>query len=331
MGQIFREGDGPGGGRTRAVTWFSTRGANGAGTPGYDLYLDDVVITDITEAQAAQTSVGELSSIVETQGKTIADSQGKLSALYSIKVETASNGRKVGAGIVLGSNGATSDMIFYADRFSLFNRNNNSAVPVMVAEGNELFIDSARIKNGSITTAKIADRISSNNYAAGKSGWSIAKNGASEFNNVTVRGKIEADSGRLKNVVIDESCEVKGTIYASNIVGDVVEVVSVPANQTVVIPAVGWQRKMFCMPMAGACTFYGKKKGRIKCTVIAAIESKEYSLVSLDLEVFEAATSGGSVVIIPANADVTLQHRQELNNGDLTSIPDVAIIMVTKN
>ncbi|WP_458411235.1 phage tail tip fiber protein [Klebsiella quasipneumoniae] len=32
-------------------------------------------------------------------------------------------------GITLGSNGETSDMILYADRFSLFNRNNDEAVP----------------------------------------------------------------------------------------------------------------------------------------------------------------------------------------------------------
>ena len=48
-------------------------------------------------------------------------------------------------------------MILYADRFSLFNRNNATAVPVMIAEGNELYIDTARIKNSSLTSTKIAD------------------------------------------------------------------------------------------------------------------------------------------------------------------------------
>lgn len=163
---------------------------------------------------------GKVSSSVQEQKTALAETNDKVNSLYSIKVET-NNGKKVSAGIVLGSDGSTSDMILYADRFSLFNRNNATAVPVMIAEGNELYIDSTRIKNGSITTAKIADRISSTNYSAGKSGWSIAKNGESEFNNVTVRGNIEADSGRLKNVTIDESCDVKGTIYAERIVGDI--------------------------------------------------------------------------------------------------------------
>ncbi|MEK5772918.1 hypothetical protein VXE29_20480, partial [Acinetobacter variabilis] len=86
----------------------------------------------------------------------------------------------------------------YADRFSLFNRNNATAVPVMVAEGNELYIDTARIKNssltstkiadGSITNAKIGNEIRSNDFVDGSRGWRIAKDGSSQFNNVIVRG-----------------------------------------------------------------------------------------------------------------------------------------------
>ncbi|MHC7122870.1 phage tail tip fiber protein, partial [Klebsiella pneumoniae] len=256
-----------GGGRTRAVVWISTRGASGSGTPGYSLYIDDLVITDVTDAKAAQdasdatasavsgltarvtdaegkitaqaqqqtalatkvdnansrvdnmaktlsdsqstqaslntslqsqidaqaaaniknqttldntiksvasitstqqthatalealatqqttltSSVGDLSASVQNTAKTVADVNGTVSSLWSMKVETV-NGKNVGAGITLGSNGETSDMILYADRFSLFNRNNATAVPVMVAEGNELYIDTARIKNSSLTS-----------------------------------------------------------------------------------------------------------------------------------------------------------------------------------
>ncbi|HBU0116618.1 TPA: DUF1983 domain-containing protein, partial [Klebsiella pneumoniae] len=261
-----------GAGRTRAVVWISTRGATGNGTPGYSLYIDDLVITDVTDAKAAQdasdatasavigltarvtdaegkitaqaqqqtalatkvdnansrvdnmaktlsdsqstqaslntslqsqidaqaaaniknqttldntiksvasitstqqthatalealatqqttltSSVGDLSASVQNTAKTVADVNGTVSSLWSMKVETV-NGKNVGAGITLGSNGETSDMILYADRFSLFNRNNATAVPVMVAEGNELYIDTARIKNSSLTSTKIAD------------------------------------------------------------------------------------------------------------------------------------------------------------------------------
>ncbi|HHE5640747.1 TPA: DUF1983 domain-containing protein, partial [Klebsiella pneumoniae] len=96
-----------------------------------------------TQQTTLTSSVGDLSASVQNTAKTVADVNGTVSSLWSMKVETV-NGKNVGAGITLGSNGETSDMILYADRFSLFNRNNATAVPVMVAEGNELYIDTAR-------------------------------------------------------------------------------------------------------------------------------------------------------------------------------------------
>ena len=324
-----------GGGRTRAVVWISTRGASGSGTPGYSLYIDDLVITDVTDAKAAQdasdatasavsgltarvtdaegkitaqaqqqtalatkvdnansrvdnmaktlsdsqstqaslntslqsqidaqaaaniknqttldntiksvasitstqqthatalealatqqttltSSVGDLSASVQNTAKTVADVNGTVSSLWSMKVETV-NGKNVGAGITLGSNGETSDMILYADRFSLFNRNNATAVPVMIAEGNELYIDTARIKNssltstkiadGSITNAKIGNEIRSDDFVDGSRGWSINKDGGAQFNNGIFRGHIEAASGKFK-----------GTLEAQSFIGDI--------------------------------------------------------------------------------------------------------------
>ncbi|HGY1289459.1 TPA: carbohydrate binding domain-containing protein [Raoultella ornithinolytica] len=175
-----------------------------------------------TSLTSLNSTVGNLSSTVQAQGQTLADTNGKLNSMYSIKVET-DNGKKVGAGIVLGSDGDTSDMILYADRFSLFNRNSKAAVPVMIAEGNELYIDSARIKNGSIDNAKIGDFICSSNYnwADGSTGWLISKDGACLFNNGRFRGTVYADGGEFNNVTIRENCNVLGTVQAAKIVGDV--------------------------------------------------------------------------------------------------------------
>ncbi|WP_413620954.1 DUF1983 domain-containing protein, partial [Klebsiella quasipneumoniae] len=172
-----------------------------------------------TQQTTLTSSVGDLSASVQNTAKTVADVNGTVSSLWSMKVETV-NGKNVGAGITLGSNGETSDMILYADRFSLFNRNNATAVPVMVAEGNELYIDTARIKNSSLTSAKIADgsitnakignEIRSNNFVDGSQGWRIAKDGSSQFNNVIVRGRVEANSGVFK-----------GTVQAESFIGDI--------------------------------------------------------------------------------------------------------------
>jgi predicted phage tail protein len=345
-----------GGGRTRAVVWISTRGASGSGTPGYSLYIDDLVITDVTDAKAAQdasdatasavsgltarvtdaegkitaqaqqqtalatkvdnansrvdnmaktlsdsqstqaslntslqsqidaqaaaniknqttldntiksvasitstqqthatalealatqqttltSSVGDLSASVQNTAKTVADVNGTVSSLWSMKVETV-NGKNVGAGITLGSNGETSDMILYADRFSLFNRNNATAIPVMVAEGNELYIDTARIKNSSLTSTKIADgsitnakighEIRSNDFVDGSRGWRIAKDGSSQFNNVIVRGAVYATDGWFQ-----------GTVYANHIEGDIGSfAINIAQHRTRKVPKATWQ------------------------------------------------------------------------------------------
>ncbi|EPH2566550.1 TipJ family phage tail tip protein, partial [Klebsiella pneumoniae] len=69
-----------GAGRTRAVVWISTRGATGNGTPGYSLYLDDLVITDVTDAKAAQDASDATASAVSGLTARVTDAEGKITA-----------------------------------------------------------------------------------------------------------------------------------------------------------------------------------------------------------------------------------------------------------
>ncbi|OZJ17724.1 hypothetical protein CEP03_27485, partial [Klebsiella pneumoniae] len=64
-----------GGGRTRAVVWISTRGASGSGTPGYSLYIDDLVITDVTDAKAAQDASDATASAVSGLTARVTDAE----------------------------------------------------------------------------------------------------------------------------------------------------------------------------------------------------------------------------------------------------------------
>ncbi|MEH6018332.1 terminase large subunit domain-containing protein [Klebsiella variicola] len=220
-----------------------------------------------TQQTTLTSSVGDLSASVQNTAKTVADVNGTVSSLWSMKVETV-NGKNVGAGITLGSNGETSDMILYADRFSLFNRNNATAVPVMIAEGNELYIDTARIKNssltstkiadGSITNAKIGNEIRSNNFVDGSQGWRIAKDGSSQFNNVIVRGRVEANSGVFR-----------GTVQADAFIGDIAvakgyDSLTFRRNQTVQRNG-AYQNRGYSMTVVLACTLvcqtYGTGSG----------------------------------------------------------------------
>lgn len=113
---------------------------------------------------------------------------------------------------------------YNANNFAWYNPANGKMELFMYAKDGQLFIRDLFIEDGSITNAKIGNVIQSNNYVAGKSGWIINKSGFSEFQNIKARGEIDATSGRLKNVVIEESCEILGKLNVENLEGNIISI-----------------------------------------------------------------------------------------------------------
>ncbi|HBZ0093682.1 TPA: DUF1983 domain-containing protein [Klebsiella pneumoniae] len=70
-------------GHTRGVFWVSTRGSTGAGTPGYDLYIDDVVVTDITDAKEAQDSANANASALTSLTSRVTNVEGQVTSQAS--------------------------------------------------------------------------------------------------------------------------------------------------------------------------------------------------------------------------------------------------------
>lgn len=70
-------------GHTRGVFWISTRGSTGAGTPGYDLYIDDVVVTDITDAKEAQDSANANASALTSLTSRVTNVEGQVTSQAS--------------------------------------------------------------------------------------------------------------------------------------------------------------------------------------------------------------------------------------------------------
>ncbi|NBM11685.1 MULTISPECIES: host specificity protein J [unclassified Proteus (in: enterobacteria)] len=113
---------------------------------------------------------------------------------------------------------------YNANNFAWYNPANGKMELFMYAKNGQFFVRDLFIEDGSITNAKIGNVIQSNNYVAGKSGWIINKNGFGEFQNIKARGEIEATSGRLKNVVIEESCEILGKLNVENLEGNIISI-----------------------------------------------------------------------------------------------------------
>ncbi|WP_158663526.1 phage tail tip fiber protein, partial [Escherichia coli] len=92
-------------------------------------------------------------------------------------------------------------------------------------------INNAQIQDGAITTAKIGNaqigsaqiawEISSDNWvpSGGTQGWTIRKDGWASFQNVTVKGNIQADSGYFSGEIRGGSGYFTGTVYADRIEG----------------------------------------------------------------------------------------------------------------
>lgn len=217
---------------------------------------------DKTTAEKIDTvtsSVGNVSSSVQQVSQTVADLNGKLNAQWGIKVQTDNNGVKTVAGIQLGIN-ATGESAFLIDAntFGVYNSSKSGARDLVFAIKNgqtylrEGFIENgtitnAKIANGAITNAKISGEIRSDDFTDGSRGWRIAKDGSSQFNNVIVRGHIEAHSGSFK-----------GTLEAQNFIGDIAvakryENLNFRRNNTV--QRNGWyQNRGYGMTVVLSCT-----------------------------------------------------------------------------
>ncbi|MBD8194425.1 phage tail protein [Pseudomonas fluorescens] len=153
--------------------------------------LESVVVTDRqATAQAIQqigVQLGDTSAAIQTVSQAQVSTDGKLSTMWSVKMQLNSNGQYVAAGIGLGIENVggvlQSQFLVSADRFAIVNTIAGGAISVPFAvQGGQVFMNSAFIQDGTITNAKIGNYIASNNYVAGVSGWKLFFDGTFEIN-----------------------------------------------------------------------------------------------------------------------------------------------------
>ncbi|MDS0822331.1 phage tail tip fiber protein [Proteus mirabilis] len=176
-----------------------------------------------------QAKFDEQEGMIQEKMQATFEQSGDGVVTHSINITIKHNGVSYNAaGQVISAqvkNGKLESFIGYnANNFAWYNPVNGKMELFMAAKNGQLFIRDLFIEDGSITNAKIGNVIQSNNYVAGKSGWIINKNGFAEFQNIKARGEIEATSGRLKNVVIEESCDILGKLKVENLEGNIVTV-----------------------------------------------------------------------------------------------------------
>ncbi|MEL4167250.1 host specificity protein J [Pseudomonas sp. ZS001] len=172
----------------RRVTTFDAQiGENAANLTT----LEQVVATNesatATKIDQLNAAIGNNTAAIQQTATAYADTSGKLSTMWSVKMQLNANGQYVAAGIGLGIEnvGGTlqSQFLVSADRFAIVNTIAGGAISVPFAvQGGQVFMNSAFIQDGSITMLKIGQALQSDNYVAGVQGWRLDKAGNLEFN-----------------------------------------------------------------------------------------------------------------------------------------------------
>ncbi|HCI6772661.1 TPA: carbohydrate binding domain-containing protein [Klebsiella quasipneumoniae subsp. similipneumoniae] len=240
-------------------------GDNQAAITQTNKVVADMEKTTAEQINTVQSSVNGMSATVQEVSSTVADINGKLGAQWGVKVATDTGGANPRvAGIQLGIDATgSSQFLVQADTFAVYTGGTGKVYPFIV-QGGVAYMQEALIRDGSITNAKIGNEIRSNNFVDGSNGWRIAKDGSSQFNNVIVRGRVEANSGVFK-----------GTVQADAFIGDIAvakgyDSLTLRRNQTVQRNG-AYQNRGYSMTVVLACTLvcetYGNGNNQLGYTI----------------------------------------------------------------
>lgn len=136
---------------------------------------------EATRRTQLEATVGKNTSAIQETSSALANTNGKLETIWSVKMETTAGGQKYAASFGLGlqvdPSGVSSQFVVRADTFMLLNLANGTPVSPFSVSGGQTFIRSAFIENGSINMLKIGSNLTSNNYEKDVSGWAFLPDG----------------------------------------------------------------------------------------------------------------------------------------------------------
>lgn len=177
-----------------------------------------------TQINGITATINGHTSAIATNAQAIANVNGDLKAMYSIKVAVDANGKQYAAGMGIGventPSGMQSQVLFVADRFAVMAQAGGAVSLPFVIQNGQTFIRDTFIQDGTISNAKIGNYIQSSTWdGTGNVGWHINKSGYATFNNVTVRGSIYATNGNFSFNGSGNTTVINGNGVTINIPG----------------------------------------------------------------------------------------------------------------
>ncbi|EEX2836385.1 host specificity protein J, partial [Escherichia albertii] len=210
-------------GKTHLAQELWTQIDNGQLAP--DLAEIRTSITDVSNeiTQTVNKKLEDQSAAIQQIQKVQVDTNNNLNSMWAVKLQQMQDGRLyiagIGAGIENTPDGMQSLVLLAADRIAMINPANGNTKPMFVGQGDQIFMNDVFLKY--LTAPTIT---SGGNPPA----FSLTPDGRLTAKNADISGSVNANSGTLNNVMINENCTIKGMLEADQVRGDFVKTVSKP-------------------------------------------------------------------------------------------------------
>ncbi|EHX0878034.1 host specificity protein J, partial [Escherichia coli] len=207
-------------GKTHLAQELWTQIDNGQLAP--DLAEIRTSITDVSNeiTQTVNKKLEDQSAAIQQIQKVQVDTNNNLNSMWAVKLQQMKDGRLyiagIGAGIENTPAGMQSQVLLAADRIAMINPANGNTKPMFVGQGDQIFMNEVFLKY--LTAPTIT---SGGNPPA----FSLTSDGKLTAKNADISGSVNANSGTLNNVTINENCRVLGKLSANQIEGDLVKTV----------------------------------------------------------------------------------------------------------
>ncbi|WP_227432202.1 phage tail tip protein, partial [Escherichia coli] len=207
-------------GKTHLAQELWTQIDNGQLAP--DLAEIRTAITDVSNeiTQTVNKKLEDQSAAIQQIQKVQVDTNNNLNSMWAVKLQQMQDGRLyiagIGAGIENTPDGMQSQVLLAADRIAMINPANGNTKPMFVGQGDQIYMNEVFLKY--LTAPTIT---SGGNPPA----FSLTPDGRLTAKNADISGNVNANSGTLNNVTINENCRVLGKLSANQIEGDLVKTV----------------------------------------------------------------------------------------------------------
>ncbi|EKA1879154.1 host specificity protein J, partial [Salmonella enterica] len=166
--------------------------------------------------QTVNKTLGDQSATISQIQKVQTDTDNNLNALYMLKVQKTKDGvpyvAGIGAGIEDADGKPLSQILLAANRTAIIDPSDGNTVPMLVAQGGQIFLNEALVKY------LIAPTITS---GGNPPAFSLTPDGKLTAKNADISGHINAVSGSFTGEVNATSGKFSGVIEAREFVGDI--------------------------------------------------------------------------------------------------------------